>query len=326
MLGYFKIKKLRTIFIIYWFLLGYIIAALIYWFILLNQQNNILTDFKILQVGNSKSNSGELLTQIAVGKKRKEIQYFSEGAIFLLLIITGAILVYRAVRRQLKLSQLQHNFMMALTHELKTPIAITKLNLETLKKRTLTNEVQQKLISNTLQEANRLNDLCSNMLLASQLEAGGYQFTYEDQNFSEIVVGSVSEYKNRFPERNFLSDIDAEIFLRCDKLLIQIAVNNIIDNALKYSGPGDSINIELKQSDKNFVLKIADQGKGIPDAEKEKIFNKFYRLGNQSTREAKGTGIGLYLSRTIVQENNGKLEVFNNNPSGSIFQFTFAKS
>ncbi|MFX9696122.1 histidine kinase dimerization/phospho-acceptor domain-containing protein, partial [Acinetobacter baumannii] len=80
-----------------------------------------------------------------------------EGVTFLALIIIGAVFVFRATRRQLKLSQQQQNFMMAVTHELKTPIAITQLNLETLQKRKLEEDKQQKLISNTLQEARRLN-------------------------------------------------------------------------------------------------------------------------------------------------------------------------
>ncbi|WP_457848411.1 histidine kinase dimerization/phospho-acceptor domain-containing protein, partial [Staphylococcus aureus] len=90
---------------------------------------------------------------IEEAKKRKTAQYVGEGVTFLALIIIGAVFVFRATRRQLKLSQQQQNFMMAVTHELKTPIAITQLNLETLQKRKLEEDKQQKLISNTLQEA-----------------------------------------------------------------------------------------------------------------------------------------------------------------------------
>lgn len=318
MLGFFKIKKLRTVIIIYWILLAYIIAALFYWFLLLNKQNATLTQFRINQASSSSANS---LTNIAYDKHRKEIQYIAEGLTFLLLIIAGAVFVYRAVRRQLKMSQMQHNFMIALTHELKTPIAVTKLNLETLKKRTLPDDVQQKLIANTLQEANRLNDLCSNMLLASQFEAGGYNFVFELNNISDIASQCLKEFIDRFPARNFKSDIHENIYLSCDKLLFQMALNNLLDNAVKYAGT--EIIVSLHKEMKKITLQVMDNGAGIPDSEKNKVFQKFYRIGNQHTKEAKGTGLGLYLTKTIVNQNNGKIEILDKNPSGSIFKITF---
>ncbi|GAC1592468.1 MAG: HAMP domain-containing sensor histidine kinase [Ginsengibacter sp.] len=318
MLGFFKIKKLRTIIIIYWILLAYIIAALFYWFLLLNKQNATLTQFRINQVSVSSHDS---LRSVAYDKHRKEIQYIAEGLTFLLLIIAGAVFVYRAVRRQLKMSQLQHNFMIALTHELKTPIAVTKLNLETLKKRVLPADVQQKLIGNTLQEANRLNDLCSNMLLASQFEAGGYNFLFELNNISEIVSQTVNEFSIRFPDRLFTPDIQKDIYLSCDKLLFQIALNNLLDNAVKYSTT--EIRIALDRNHNKIILSVMDSGVGIPDIEKYKVFQKFYRIGNRHTKEAKGTGLGLYLTKTIVNQNKGKIEILDNNPSGCIFRITF---
>ncbi len=171
----FKIKRLRTIFIIYWFLLAYIIAALIYWFIVLNQENKKMTDFKTKQLERSQYNYDQQLHKIEKETRGNTIQYLGEGITFLMMIIAGAVFVFRVVRRQFKQSQEQENFMMAITHELKTPIAVTKLNLETLQKHKLSDEQQQRLITNTLQEANRLNDLCNNMLLASQIEAGSNQ-------------------------------------------------------------------------------------------------------------------------------------------------------
>lgn len=321
MLGFFKIKNLRSIIIIYWILLAYIIAALIYWFILLNNQNDILTGFN-----KQKAITTDQLKDVLARNHRKQIQYIAEGSTFLLLIITGAIFVFRAVRRQLKMSQQQHNFMIALTHELKTPISVTKLNLETLQKRALTPEIQQKLISNTLQEANRLNDLCSNMLLASQLEAGGYRVTYELHDLSQLILECISEYHNRFPLRTFNTDIASEIYLNSDKVLIKIVINNLVDNAIKYSKADTPIVVSLKKNTSGIQIQITDEGNGIPDNEKEKVFRKFYRLGNQHTREAKGTGLGLYLSRTIIAQNKGTIVIKDNQPTGSIFTIQFPQT
>ena len=132
-----KTKKIRYIFFIYWFLLAYIIAALVWWFIELNRQNEQMTIFELQQLQPGQQQYNDQVRNVQQIQKRKTAQYFGEGLTFFLLIAAGAVFVFRAVRRQLKISQQQQNFMMALTHELKTPIAVTKLNLETLQKRKL---------------------------------------------------------------------------------------------------------------------------------------------------------------------------------------------
>ncbi len=147
----FQIKKLDTIYILYWFLLTYIVAALVWWFIALSQQNKIMTDYKLGELSKMETAYQQKVDKINEENRRKTAQYIGEGITFFLLIIVGAVVVFRAVRRQFVQSQQQQNFMMAITHELKTPIAITKLNLETLQKHPLQPEQQQQIFTNTLQ-------------------------------------------------------------------------------------------------------------------------------------------------------------------------------
>ncbi len=210
--------------------------------------------------------------------------------------------------------------MMAITHELKTPIAITKLNLETLQKHKLAEDQQQQLISITLQEADRLNTLCNNLLLASQIEAGDYKITTEKIDIGELVTESVNDFIMRFPKRNINLNTSADIYLSGDRLLLQMAVNNLVDNAIKYSGKEEKIEVSLKNENDQIKLLIKDAGKGIPDDEKNKIFNKFHRVGNLHTKEARGTGLGLYLTKKIVEQHNGNIVVTDNHPRGSIFE------
>ncbi len=316
----FKIKRLRTIYILYWFLLTYIIAALVWWFIALNMQNKIMTDYKLSELNTKHHEYQNQLNKIKGEERRKTEYYILEGITSFLLIIIGAVLVFRAVRRQFRQAQQQQNFMMAITHELKTPIAITKLNLETLQKHQLSQEKQQQLISNTLQEAGRMNTLCNNLLLASQIEAGDYTLTIEKINISELITESVNDFKMRFPKRNIIWDGILEMYVNGDRLLLQMAVNNLLDNAIKYSGKEESIYINLTKDNHQIIFLIKDEGKGIPDDEKYKIFNKFYRVGNLHTREAKGTGLGLYLTKKIVEQHNGIITVRDNKPRGSIFE------
>jgi two-component system sensor histidine kinase CiaH len=325
MTAIFKRKRIRTIFIVYWLLLAYIITALIYWFIVLNQQNKRVIAFKLKLYKTNPVNEKQLQS-IKNERQRKTIQYLSEGITFFLLIVTGAVFVFRIVRREFKHSQQQHNFMMAITHELKTPIAVTKLNLETLQKHKLSQEQQQRLITNTLQEANRLNDLCNNMLLASQLEAGGYQVTNETIDLSALVQDCANEFAIRFPQRIIHTDIQPGVYFTGDNLLLQIAINNLLDNAIKYSPRESTVWVELKNERNKIYLSVKDNGKGIADEEKQKVFDKFYRIGNQHTKGAKGTGLGLFLTKKIVQQHNGHIRVTNNQPQGSNFAISFIRS
>jgi len=264
----------------------------------------------------------EKQNKIIISKNRKTAQYTGEGIAFLSLILTGAVFVFRAINRQFKLSQQQQNFMMAITHELKTPIAVTKLNLETLQKRTLNDEQRQKLISTTIQEANRLNALCNNMLLTSQIELGGYNIIKESIDFARLVNECAHDFIIRFPLRKIETLLPVEAYISGDLLLLTLAVNNLLDNAIKYSGKEDIVLLKLFQTSKETKLQVVDEGPGVPPGDKEKIFEKYYR---GSIRQQKGTGLGLYLTRKIVQEHNGNIKMKNNFPHGSIFEITLTK-
>ena len=321
--SFYKTNRLRIIFLVYWVLLAYIIAALVWWFIALNRQNVQMASFEISQLKIGDPNNPKQLTEILAITKRKTAQYVGEGAIFLLLILSGAVFIYRAVRRQFKSGQDQQNFMMAITHELKTPIAITKLNLETLLKRKLEESQQQRLIQNTIQEANRLNALCNNMLLASQMEAGGHRITKEEINLSELTIACIKDFIIRYPQRIFQAEVVGDIYIMGDRFLLQMAINNLIDNAIKYSPKNSVISILLYQQQKVITLVIRDQGKGIEAAEKKKVFDKFYRIGNKATKEAKGTGLGLYLTKKIALQHDASIFVGDNTPTGSDFTILF---
>jgi len=317
-----KAKKLRYIFILYWFLLAYIIAALVWWFIALNHQNEQMANYKMQELQPQQETYTAQVKKIKADEKRKTAQYTGEGIIFFLLIAAGAAIVFRMVRQQLKQSQQQQNFMMALTHELKTPIAVAKLNLETLQKRKLEEQQQQRLIQTTLQEANRLNTLCNNMLLSSQIEASGFRMSNEEINFSELVTECVQDFKIRFPQRVITATIPDDIFTDGDRLLLQMAVNNLIDNAIKYSPKETVITVLLSAQQHTTILQVKDEGKGITAEEKKKVFSKFYRTGNAATKAAKGTGLGLFLTQKIAAEHNGNISVTDNIPSGCIFTVT----
>jgi two-component system sensor histidine kinase CiaH len=321
-------KRIRRTTFIYWMLLFYIIAALAWWFISLEQQNKRIAGLQYKSINVEKDSLsvaqlGDKIFAIDKETKRNTGKYIAEGITFLILILVGAAFVYRSVRRQFKLQQQQQNFMMAVTHELKTPISVTRLNLETLQKYNLDPEKQKKIIRTTLDETARLNFLTNNILIASQLEGGGNKSTNEELDLSTLLKDCMQDFRNRFPDRNFKEDIEADADLKGDALLLQMLINNLLENAIKYSPKETPITAVLKKYRSGIELHIKDEGAGIADEEKKKVFSKFYRIGNEATRKTQGTGLGLYLCKKIAQSHNGDISVTNNEPNGSNFVVIF---
>ncbi|ULQ52292.1 sensor histidine kinase [Flavihumibacter fluvii] len=319
-------QKLALLTTIYWFMLSYIIAALLFWYIRLQQQNEQMANYKLLELVADDPAYLQKVERINLESQRKNIQYRGEGLTFLGIIIIGAIFVFRAVRRQFRVSQQQQNFMMAITHELKTPIAVAKLNLETLQKHRLDEQKQQKLIHMTLQETNRLNTLTNNILISSQLDGGGYKLVKEEFNLSLIIEKLLVDFQQRFPERIFQWTIAPDIDFRGDPLLVQIMISNLIENAVKYSPRNEPISLALYSDDRFIIIDVKDLGPGIPDAEKSKVFQRFYRIGNEEVRRTKGTGLGLYLCKKIAEDHHGTIRLADNLPTGSIFTLKFHHS
>jgi two-component system phosphate regulon sensor histidine kinase PhoR len=117
--------------------------------------------------------------------------------------------------------------------------------------------------------------------------------------------------------------VEQNVILHADKFAITNVVTNLIENAVKYSPPCAHIEVNLFPRENSLIFSVSDHGIGVSDEEKKLIFNKFYRVGNESTRKTKGTGLGLYIVKTVLQKHNASIKVKDNHPSGSIFEVTF---
>ncbi|GAB3007395.1 hypothetical protein GCM10027051_04080 [Niabella terrae] len=321
-----RLRKTTTIF---WLLLIYIVAALIWWFISLEKQNDQLytayrEQLTTLTVNDSTADlANARMGQLTRNYNMNRFKYAGEGIVFLIVMLVGAVFIIRSVRQQIKMQQQQQNFMMAVTHELKTPIAVTRLNLETLLKHRLEEQQQKKLLERTLDEASRLNFLTNNILVSSQLEGSAYQMNFEDLDLSNLLQDRIEEFKKRFPSRNFQINAEEDADVRGDAFLLQILINNLLENAIKYSEKDQPVHALLKKEGGRVVLSVIDEGKGIPAEEKQRIFSKFYRIGNEATRTKQGTGLGLYLVKKIAEDHNADISVTDNTPTGSIFAISF---
>lgn len=318
-----KVNRLKLVSFIYWVFLTYMIAAFIWWYVSLEKQNNEIAAIKFQSIQLSDPSLAVKTQAIQDFQIRKTIQFIGEGLTFLILFLVGAIYVYRSLLKQLRYADQQQNFMMAVTHELKTPIAISHLNIETLLKRELDTAQQSKLLEATLKETKRLDSLSTNILLTAQLDMGQYEANKQLVNLSELLRQNIKSFQERYPSRVCNTLVEDAIEIQGEPLLIQLLVNNLMDNAHKYAPLTEPIYIYLQSHQNTIQLIVKDQGPGIAAADKNKVFEKFYRVGAESTRTTKGSGLGLYLCKKIAAFHNATIQLTANMPTGSIFTVSF---
>jgi K+-sensing histidine kinase KdpD len=308
-------------------LFGYILLQFLWWEVLLVKQTGQIIDLKQKISELSITNESTLINEIALLHQKKTMQVMmivGEGTVFLLLLLFGIYKIKQSQDKETELNNQQKNFFLSITHELKTPIAATKLQLQTLQKQKLSEQIQQELIVNALIETERLNALIDNVLLASRLDAGEFIFTLIQKNISELVLKTVNRYYKREINSGELQvKVTNNIFGEIDETTFPSIITNLIDNAIKYSPDQKEIVIELSIKNNKPILIVGDAGCGISADDKEKIFAKFFRAGNEETRRAKGTGLGLYIVNYIVNNHNAKIKVKNNQPKGTVFEIQF---
>jgi signal transduction histidine kinase len=141
----------------------------------------------------------------------------------------------------------------------------------------------------------------------------------EEIKFADLLSSSIQRYQNLFPDILINKKINSSGEIKGDAQLLSAVCNNLIENSIKYSKKEKEITIELNDVDHHLILKVSDKGIGISLAEKQRIFEKFYRVGNEETRKTKGTGLGLYIVKNIVKLHSGSVDVKSELGEGSTF-------
>lgn len=307
----------------------YIIAQFLWWEILLVKQNNALLEEKQKLLELTISDTAQLRTEVdklEKSKIQKTYMVVGEGTIFLLLLLYGINLIRKANRKELELLDQKNNFLLSITHELKTPLATTKLQLQTLKKHQLSAEKQQELIDIAMNQNERLNSLIDNVLLATRMQENEYQMMKQKVDLGEVITKiAASNYRSSLEAGTLKLDIQPSVFCEIDMLAFPSILTNLVENAFKYSGEISDVTIKLSKKE-NVVIEVMDRGMGIKDAEKKRIFEQFYRSGSEETRKTKGTGLGLFIVKYLVEKHGGSILVRDNTPSGSIFEINFASA
>ena len=319
--------------LIFYVLVVYIFASFLWWFCLhlrnINQQME--KEITIMEKVYAENNLPieDVKTSIAYDEAQKRSQsqrmmIIGEGAVFLLILIFGCYKIHSGIRKEILFNRQQRNFLLSITHELKSPLAGIKLSLETLINRKLDEMRQKKLLSNSMKDVERLRALVDNILMAARIENKSFSLANEEVNLSKLMNECVRMF-NGSAGRNmqFKFAIEPGVFVKGDSTALMSVVINLIENAIKYSPAKSEISVALLANDEVARIFVRDTGIGITDEEKGKIFNKFYRVGNEDTRKAKGTGLGLYIVKELVDGHHGTIRVEDNEPQGTIFIVEF---
>lgn len=249
-----------------------------------------------------------------------------EGMMFGLVFLVGAFYLHKSFNREKKLQEQKKNFLLSVTHELKSPLASIKLLLQTIQKRDLTKAQIQDFIGKSLLDIERLDDMVENMLLAAKIENSSYSFPKAKFSLSVLVDSVVNRLQITKCDGNqqiINAEIEPKIEMTGDKFALTSVVTNLIENAIKYSKPCEAVEVKLFLKDGRIHFQVADHGIGIADDEKGRIFDRFYRVGSEDTRNTKGTGLGLYIVKQVLDKHEASIKVKDNRPAGSIFEVVF---
>lgn len=255
---------------------------------------------------------------------KKIFMIFSEGMVFFIILMIGLWKIRASIRKELSLSQRQNNFLLSVTHELKTPLAANKLYLQTILKRELDLEKRNSLIEKAISENQRLETMIDNILNASRLENQVFVVHPEIIDFSKLLNDIKDRFNKILQQEVVVVESPTSVKIEGDRFMLETIVNNLIDNSIKYAGTTEKITIYCNHPDTgNLIFGVKDLGPGIPAENQKEIFNKFTRIGNEETRTQKGTGLGLFIVAEFVRMQNGKIKYIDNKPQGANFEITF---
>ncbi len=313
----------------------YMLMALIWWTVLLLKNNSSLYQTKIELLQESQNRIFEVkdfdikTTQeyeiITTAFERNKKMIIGEGMVFGISLILGLWFIQNAYIKEVENTGKQKNFLLSVTHELRSPIASINLITQTLLKRKLDQEKTTDLHESILSESTRLEKLINNLLLTTRIN-NSYTYNFEAIHVNEIVHEVVKKTTFQYPEAIVRTNLPNEDFtIMADKEAFISIINNMVENGIKYSPKPAKIDLTIKESQKNITIQVTDEGIGIPENEKSKIVGQFYRIGSEETRQTKGTGLGLYIVDKITKAHHGTMNIQNNTPKGSKFIITLPK-
>ena len=223
----------------------------------------------------------------------------------------------------------QRTFVADAAHEFKTPMTVIQNNLERMLERpndTVMDQVEN--VANALTEVRHLNNLTGDLLTLSQADADVPLFAFADMDLAKVAreVGDIFEFTAEEKGQTLRVDVPETLPIVGDAQRLRQLLVILTDNAQKYAGEGADVMISATQTNSSIKLQVSDTGKGVPDADKQRLFDRFYRVDKARSRSTGGHGLGLAIAKWVVQGHRGTIEVLDNQPHGTIFSMTLPKN
>ncbi len=251
----------------------------------------------------------EPIQQLEQSRRTTLLKAGLEGAFMAAAVLFGFVLIYRKLAQEMDLKLRQRNFIAAVTHELKTPIASLRVWMETLFQRVLSDEQKTKIHTRMDQDLARLAELVSNLLEVARADAGSLEMNAVPTEVAPWLRNVCEGMDQRLGPGalGLRMDMGEGLWIQADPKQLATVVENLLTNAFKYAQPPRSTTVTLGGTAEEVVIVVQDQGVGIPPKELPRLFQRFYRVGDEMTRQVPGTGIGLFLTREIVERHQGEI-------------------
>jgi signal transduction histidine kinase len=266
----------------------------------------------------------QVWSEVLDAYRRRILMMVSEGSFFAVLLMVIVALQWRTLRREAELERQHRNFLSAVTHELKSPLAAVRLSLETVLSGRAEGDSSERFLGHAMADANRLEGLVQKVLETTRYGHGGRPLELERVCVSDVVTETVGNFARSAEARgaHLEREIEGGIWAELDPEAFAIVISNLLENAVKYGGVEPRVGVRFWIEDGNAVLEATDNGPGIAADDVPFVFQRFYRSGDEMSRTTRGTGLGLYLVRQIVDAHRGTVEVRSTGPQGTTFRVT----
>jgi signal transduction histidine kinase len=258
-------------------------------------------------------------------------RYGWEGGFFLAVLVASMWVVGRALHEEAQLQRRQENFLAAVSHEFKSPLASLQLSLDTIRLRAPAAERLRELVERMAGDVDRLERLVTELLDTASLESGRREMVRERVALAEVARAVAEELAGRARLGNVVlsREIDEGLTLDADPVAVRTVVANLVDNAVRatQAGGGGRVTLAAEEADGEVRLRVVDTGVGFPPEEAKRLFQKFYRLGDELRRTGRGTGLGLYIVARLMELERGRFAAESDGPGrGATFTVAWPRA
>ena len=273
-------------------------------------QNNILSTSSKSTFLPKQSSLNIYFNNITITILKRILSGIIISTILVLAIISCLFYLLKIINHQKQLAEIKNDLISNITHEFKTPITTVSAALESMQnfKAIEDKDKANQYINMSKGQLQKLNTMVEKLLETATLDSNELKFNREEVNLTNLIEASVNSFKNQHSEKTFIFNKKINnIIVEVDTFHFENAINNILDNAVKYGG--DLIEVIIKTQKNHIEIDISDNGNSLKNSDKDRIFDKFYRVPKGNTHDVKGFGIGLFYSKTIIEKHGGSIDL-----------------